>query len=284
MRFRRGVGDVAGHLRLGDAAGAEAERRGIGVAGLRLKARQVDGAAIEARRRAGLEAAVAEAERLEVFAEQHGGGFAAASGGIGLLAAVDEAVEERSGGDDDGAGANRASVAQAQALDAAARARAALRRSLECDQLCVCNQELGHLGLLDLEVGLGLEHRAHLEAVGLLVALGAGRPDGGAARGVEQTELDADGVGDFGHDAAEGVDLAHDVSLGDAADGGIAGHLRDEVGVEGEQGGAQSHARGGHGGFTAGMSGSNYGNVVMFGESWHALWNDSSNVQEERPS
>ncbi len=148
----------------------------------------------------------------------------------------------------------------------------------------IANQELGHLSLLDLEVGLGLEDGTHLEAVGLLVTLGARRPDGGAARGVEETELDADGVGNLSHDAAEGVDLTDDVSLGDASDGGIAGHLRDEVGVDGEQGGTQSHARGGHGGFTAGMSGSNYGDVVMFGESWHALWNDSSNVQEERPS
>ena len=50
MGFRRGVGDVAGDLGLGDAAGAEAEGRGIGVAGLRLKAGKVDGAAVEARR------------------------------------------------------------------------------------------------------------------------------------------------------------------------------------------------------------------------------------------
>ena len=119
MGFGRGVGDVAGHLRLGDAPGAEAERRGIGVAGLGLEAGEVDGAAVEARRGAGLEAAVAEAESFEAFAEEDGGGFAAASGGIGLLAAVDESVEEGSGGDDDGAGADGASVAQPQAQDAA---------------------------------------------------------------------------------------------------------------------------------------------------------------------
>ncbi len=123
MSFRRGVDDVAGHLGLGDAAGAEAERSGIGVTVLRLKERPVDGAAIEAGRGPGLEAAVAEAERLEIFAEKDGGGFATASGGIGLLAAVDESVEERSGGDDDGAGAHVASIAQAQTLDAAAAGR-----------------------------------------------------------------------------------------------------------------------------------------------------------------
>ena len=104
VRLRRGPGDVAGHLRIvvRDALGAEAERGGIGVAGLHLKARPVDGAAVEARRRAGLEAASAQAELLQGFAEQDGGGFAGASGGILLLAAVDQAVEEGAGRDDDG--------------------------------------------------------------------------------------------------------------------------------------------------------------------------------------
>ena len=120
MGLRRGVGDIAADLGLGDFAGAEAEGSGIGVAGLRLKARKVDGAAIEARRGSGLEAAVAEAESFEVFAEKDGGGFAAASGRISLLATVDEAVEKCSGGDDDGAGTDGASVAQAETLDATA--------------------------------------------------------------------------------------------------------------------------------------------------------------------
>ncbi len=114
-----GVGDVAEHLGLGDAAGTEAERGGIGVARLRLEAREVDAAAIESRRGSGLETAGAEAESFEVFAEKDGGGLAVASGRISLLATVDEAVEEGSGGDDDGTGGDGATVAQAQALDSA---------------------------------------------------------------------------------------------------------------------------------------------------------------------
>ncbi len=120
--------------------------------------------------------------------------------------------------------------------------------------------------MLDVEVGLGLEDFAHLHAVLLLVALRARRPDGGAARGIEQAELDADGVGDFAHDAAEGVDFAHEMALGDAANGGVAGHLRDEVEVEREESGAQAHARGGHGGFAASVSGAYDDYVVLFGE------------------
>ena len=66
-RLRRGVGDVAADLAAGAILpGAEAEGRGIGVAGLLLEARPVDGAAVEARRRSGLQAAVAQAEALRL--------------------------------------------------------------------------------------------------------------------------------------------------------------------------------------------------------------------------
>ena len=117
VRLRRGEGDVAGHLRVvvRDLLGAEAERRRVVVAGLHRELRPVDGASVEARWRASLEAAAAQAERLERFAEQDGGGFAAASGGILLLAAVDESVEKRAGGDDDGLCADGAAVAELDA-------------------------------------------------------------------------------------------------------------------------------------------------------------------------
>jgi hypothetical protein len=57
------------------------------------------------------------------------------------------------------------------------------------------------------------------------------------------------------------------MALGDAADGGVAGHLRDEVEVEREERRAQAHARGGHGGFAAGVACADDDYVVLFGES-----------------
>src|SRR5439155_607740 len=56
-----GGGDVAVHLRLGEAPGGEAERPRLGVAGLRLALREVDGPAVEAAGGAGLEAGELEA-------------------------------------------------------------------------------------------------------------------------------------------------------------------------------------------------------------------------------
>ena len=118
-----------------------------------------------------------------------------------------------------------------------------------------------------MEAGLGFEDLAHFDAVELLVALGAGAPDGGAAGGVEQAELDAYGIGDFAHDAAEGVDFADEVAFGHAADGGIAAHLGDEVEVHGDERGLEAHARGGHRGFAAGMACADHGDIVLFGKS-----------------
>ena len=98
--------------------------KGVGSAspGCSSKCLPVDGAAVEARRRAGLEAAGAKAEGAQRFAEQDRGGLAAAAGGIALFAAVDEAVEEGAGGDDGGAGEEVAAVAEFEAEDAAAGA------------------------------------------------------------------------------------------------------------------------------------------------------------------
>src|SRR5207237_10038619 len=115
--FARGPGDVAGDLRIvvRDTLGAETERSGIGVSGLKLEARPVDGAAVEARRSAGLEAAAAQAKILQSLAEENGRRFAGASCGILLFATMDQAVEESPSSDDDGLCADSAAVAKADA-------------------------------------------------------------------------------------------------------------------------------------------------------------------------
>src|SRR6478609_5108486 len=98
-----------------DPPGTKAERGGIVVTGLHLKLRPVDGAAVEARRRSGLEPATAQAQLLERFAQEHGSGFTGASCRILLLATVDQAVEKGASRDDDCTRADAASVAEADA-------------------------------------------------------------------------------------------------------------------------------------------------------------------------
>jgi hypothetical protein len=121
-----------------------------------------------------------------------------------------------------------------------------------------------------VQAGLRLQHFAHFHAVKLLVALGARAPDGRAARGVEQAELDADGIGDLAHDAAESVHFADEMPLGDAADGGIATHLGDQVEVHGDERGFKAHARRAHCRFAAGVTCAYHHHIVLFRKSH--LW------------
>jgi hypothetical protein len=72
---------------------------------------------------------------------------------------------------------------------------------------------------------------AHLQPVLLLVALCSRRPHRRPARGVQEAEPNADGIGHLAHDAAQRVHFAHQVSFGNAADRGIARHLRDKIDV-----------------------------------------------------
>ena len=128
-----------------------------------------------------------------------------------------------------------------------------------CDQIC-------DFGLLDFQIWLGFEDLAHFQAIGLLVALGSRRPDRRAAGGVQQAKLDANGVGDLAHDAAESIDFADQMAFGNASDGGIAGHLRDQVDVQRVERGLQAHARGSHGGLASGMTGADDNYVELFSE------------------
>jgi len=56
------------------------------------------------------------------------------------------------------------------------------------------------------------------------------------------------------------------MSFGNASDGGIAGHLRDQVDVERVERGLQAHARGSHGGLAPGMTGADDNYVELFGK------------------
>ena len=91
----------------------------------------------------------AQPKLLERFAEQDGGGFAGASGGILLFAAVDQAVEESAGGDDDGLSADGAAVAEADAETRALRCRALRWRRLENRKVVLdCVRLLPHFARL----------------------------------------------------------------------------------------------------------------------------------------
>ena len=103
------------------SAGALRKLNGVGSAspGCSSNLLPVDGPAVEARWRAGLEAALAQAKLLQVLAEQDAGGLTGAAGGVLLLAAMNETVEEGAGRHDDGMRMNYAAIAQLHACNPA---------------------------------------------------------------------------------------------------------------------------------------------------------------------
>jgi hypothetical protein len=95
--------------------------------------------------------------------------------------------------------------------------------------------------------------------------LGAGGPNRRAAAGIQKTKLNSDRVRDFAHDAAQSVDFADQVTLGDSANGRITRHLCDQVEIHCDHGCAQAQARTGPGGLAAGMAGADDDDVVRMG-------------------
>ena len=85
----------------------------------------------------------------------------------------------------------------------------------------------------------------------------------GTLGAVEQAELDAGGVGDAAHQAVEGIDLAHEVALAEAADGRIAGHLADGGEGVGDERRTRAHARSRGRGLAAGMAAAHNDHVEL---------------------
>ena len=103
----------------------------------------------------------------------------------------------------------------------------------------------------------------------MLIALRTRRPDRGSARGIQQPKLDPDCVGYFAHDPAQGIDFPDPVSLGNAANCGVARHLRNEIDVEGIKSGLQTHAGRSHGGFSSSMTRPNDHDVKLLSKLLH---------------
>ena len=89
------------------------------------------------------------------------------------------------------------------------------------------------------------EECLHGGAVELAVGLGARTPHRRALGAVEHAELDAGAVGGAANDAVERVDLAHQMALGEAANGGVARHLADRRAAMGHQQRGGAEPRGG---------------------------------------
>jgi hypothetical protein len=88
--------------------------------------------------------------------------------------------------------------------------------------------------------GAGLDRKL---AVAVAIGLAAQSAHGLALACVEYAELDASRIRHPAHGAAERVDLAHQLPLAEAPDGGIAAHLADPIEAQRDQCGGNTQAR-----------------------------------------
>ena len=135
----------------------------------------------------------------------------AARPAILLLADMDQAAQERAGGQHHGAGA------RARGHPPGARPRPRRPRSTRSSTSPSITVRFG-----------GLADRAlHRRGVELAVGLRARPAHRRALAAVEHAKLDAAAVGDAAHQPVERVDLAHQMALAEPADRRIAGHRAD---------------------------------------------------------
>ncbi len=246
MARRGGAGDMTRHLGRGDGAGQRRERFRRVVAGLRREALPIDGPAVQAGRRAGLQPAEMKAKPGQGLRQSKGGRLADPAGRRGGRADMDEPAQEGPGGQDD-----------RPAGDLLTR-----RGDHPGDAPFAIEKQVLDASRFDAQVILLRQQPLHGLAVETAVGLGARPLHGGPLGTVQHAKLDAGAVDGAPHDPVEGVDLAHQMALAETADGGVAGHLADGVGPVGHQQGRGAHARGRRRSLGAGMAAADDDDVV----------------------
>ena len=237
VSFLGRVGDAAGDLRHRDPVSQEAEGHGLVVCRLHLQPVPGNGATVQARGRAGLQTPHHQISGVQVGGQTRRRVLAVAARRDAQIAAMDDAVEEGAGRQHDGPGAKLSPLAGRDSDHTVA----------------VHDQTLGRAGH-QAQVGIVGQLGLHGLAIETTVDLASRAAYGGALGAVQQTELDARGVGQPAHDAVQGVDLAHQMALAQTADGRVAAHLANSFQLLGQQQGASAGPRGSGRGLAAGVS------------------------------
>ena len=134
------------------------------------------------------------------------------------------------------------------------------------DGPCFVRQEPLAFSLRQLQPRAALQRPAHIGPVGQPVGLCPGRIDRGALAPVQHPKLQTNRVGGPGHFAAQRVDLPHQLALGGAADGGIAGHIAHGVQTGADAQGAAAHPGGGQRGLDARVSRPHHHDIIGSGK------------------
>ena len=109
----------------------------------------------------------------------------------------------------------------------------------------------------------------HLELIVLLVGLGPRTVHRRPLAEVEHAELQPGLIDHLSHGPAQRVDLADNLPLGDASNGGIATHLRHGVAIHGQQRGAGTQSRRRQSRLTTGVACSDHDHVKLVTRTAH---------------
>ena len=245
-----GIGQVAFGAVLKRAVGQEGEGRDGFVAGLRLHFIKINGGFLDAGRCAGLEAAQLDVQRAQRVCQMRRGKQPLRPAHPTALADDDAAIHIHAGADDDRAAGDGCAGGRLDAADCA-----------------VFGQKPATFALTNGQARFGEERLLHPLLIGAFIRLRAEGMDGRPLAGVEHAGLDERIVDGAAHFAAERVDLADEMPLARAADGGIAGHEGDGIQIEREQQGIKPHARAGQRRLAARVPRADDGNIKTIHKS-----------------
>jgi hypothetical protein len=104
------------------------------------------------------------------------------------------------------------------------------------------------------QVWLKSQGDLHRISIELTVDLGARASDSRALGTVQHPKLDTGPIGHPAHEPIKGIDLAHQMTLAQTPDGGVAGHLTKCFKPVGQEEGSRSKTCSSGGGLTSRMS------------------------------
>ena len=136
-------------------------------------------------------------------------------------------------------------------------------------ELSILHLNIHNLPLLQGKVGLVLNHPLHIMMVSPAVGLHSQTVYRRPLPQIQHPALQKGGVGSFSHLAAQGVDFSHQVPLGSAADGRVAGHIGQAVQTQGEQYRFHPQPCCCQSRFDSCMAGADYRNLKLFANLIH---------------
>src|SRR5438270_4441465 len=90
-------------------------------------------------------------------------------------------------------------------------------------------QNTAYRCLFQIQIRRAFQDGLHSELIRLFIALNARRPDAGSLGPIQKPKLQSCSIRISPHLPAKGIDFSDDMTFGQSAYGGIAGHLADRI-------------------------------------------------------